>query len=232
MSDFRVDEAVVSTARDQPAALRVYEALKAEILAGAIEPGGQLRETPLSARFAVSRTPIREALQRLVADGLAEGEGGHVVVTRFAFEDLLDFYGLLSVVQGHVTRLVAERATDEEIVRLGASLKDSVALARAGELEGLRARTREFEAALESATHSPRVERLNQQLFMSGLLAHGATVTLERLKERLAGHRAMITAVKRRDADAAERAGRDHILRIRYRYFLGGGPPPRALRRG
>lgn len=89
-------------------AVRVHEELRSDILGGRCEPGSRLREEELAERFGLSRTPVREALRRLEADGLVTvtpRRGAEVV--RWRDDDLAELVELRALLEGHAARRAA-----------------------------------------------------------------------------------------------------------------------------
>lgn len=102
---------------------RVYHQLRAEILEGQIAPGRQLAEVEISQRFGISRTPVREALGRLVADGLAEQSSGRgTAVTPVSTDDLLPLFEVREALEVQAARLAARRGRPEVFADLAAEL--------------------------------------------------------------------------------------------------------------
>jgi DNA-binding GntR family transcriptional regulator len=92
---------------------RVYQALREELMSGGIAPWERLAEERLAERFAVSRTPVREALARLRSDGLVERRAGGLYLYMPSFEDLADLYELRITIELQGIR----RAIDDPTVR-------------------------------------------------------------------------------------------------------------------
>lgn len=103
----------------------VFETLENDILSGTYKRGDTLTELKLCERLGVSRTPIREALNRLKEQQLVTATSSHSVVVRGVSEqDLADIYEIRLRIEGYATRLCAERITDEQL----GELKEIVAL--------------------------------------------------------------------------------------------------------
>ncbi|MBB4735467.1 GntR family transcriptional regulator [Micrococcus cohnii] len=99
---------------------RAYTSLKAEILDWTLLPGTVLGEVEQAERLGTSRTPVREALSRLVADGLAEQNAGRgVVVADLSLEQADQLFDLRIALESLLARRAAERATAEDASRLG-----------------------------------------------------------------------------------------------------------------
>lgn len=89
---------------------RAYEALRDEIVEWQLRPGTVLGEVEQAARLGVSRTPLREALSRLAADGLVEPAPGRgMVVTGVSIDNVAEIFELRQALETHAARLVAER---------------------------------------------------------------------------------------------------------------------------
>ena len=103
----------------------VFETLENDILSGIYNRGDTLTELKLCERLGVSRTPIREALNRLKEQQLVTATSSHSVVVRGVSEqDLADIYEIRLRIEGYATRLCAERIIDEQLNEL----KEIVAL--------------------------------------------------------------------------------------------------------
>jgi DNA-binding GntR family transcriptional regulator len=103
---------------DRPKTIRefVYEQMKDKILTGVYRPGERLIETNLAQDLDVSRTPIRDALNRLESQGLVETLPHRgIFVTRLTEKKLRDFYQTRAVMEGLAAKLAAESATREEL---------------------------------------------------------------------------------------------------------------------
>lgn len=97
---------------------QVFETLEGEILSGVLAAGELLTELKLCERMGVSRTPVREALHRLMQEGLLD-ETTHGMVVRGVSEgDLADIYEIRRRIEGYATRLCAERITEEQLAEM------------------------------------------------------------------------------------------------------------------
>lgn len=97
----------------------VFEALENDILSGVYQRGDTLTELKLCERLGVSRTPVREALNRLKEQQLVSETSSHSVIVRGVSEqDLADIYEIRLRIEGYATRLCAERITDEQLMEL------------------------------------------------------------------------------------------------------------------
>lgn len=144
---------------------RVYEALRADIVALRLPPGTELGEVELAARLGVSRTPVREALSRLAADGLAvAGRGRTLVVSPLDATEITHLFQLREALETQAARLAARSADRTRFTALAgefAAVPD-----RLGELgeDGYYALTGELDAAVDAAIASPHLARALRQL--------------------------------------------------------------------
>lgn len=97
---------------------QVFEALESDILSGSYPSGELLTELKLCERMGVSRTPIREALHRLLQEGLVEETTHGMIVRGVSEQDLADIYEIRRRIEGYATRLCAERITEEQLAEL------------------------------------------------------------------------------------------------------------------
>jgi len=103
----------------------VYTSLKAMIVTGQIPPGSRVTESDIAAKLNVSRTPVREAFNRLERDGLVTGRPRQgYVVTEFDINMFREAFAIRELLDGHATELAAAAATDKDKARLRAMLAE------------------------------------------------------------------------------------------------------------
>lgn len=188
----------------------VYQRLLDEIREGALLPGDRLREIDLSERLGVSRTPVREAIRQLEADGLVT----HVPrqgasVRSLSYAEVMELYEMRAVLEGTAALLAARAASDVELDELEV-LNDRLAKAGTGP-EAARI-NRVFHATLLDAAKNRFLAKSMLSL-QKALLILGPSQLLdnERADAAVAEHRCIMTALKSRDSAAAEMEMRAHI---------------------
>ena len=188
----------------------VYQRLLDEIREGALLPGDRLREIDLSNRLGVSRTPVREAIRQLEADGLVT----HVprqgaTVRSLSYAEIMELYEMRAVLEGTAARLVARAASDIELDELEV-LNDQLAQAGTGP-EAARI-NRVFHATLLDVAKNRFLAKSMLSL-QKALLILGPSQLLdnERADAAVAEHRRIMAALKSRDSAAAEMEMRAHI---------------------
>lgn len=108
---------------------RAYAALRDDIVEWRLRPGTLLAEVEQSERLGVSRTPLREALGRLTAEGLTTAAGGRgVMVTGISLEDIDKLFELRETLEGRAAELAAERGNPEDFAHLHRELLAAPAL--------------------------------------------------------------------------------------------------------
>ncbi len=187
-----------------------YQRLLDEVREGTLLPGDRLREIELSERLGVSRTPIREAIRQLEADGLVT----HVprlgaTVRSLDYAEVMELYEMRAVLEGTAARLAARAASDVELDELEVL---NVRLAEAGTgLDAARI-NRIFHATLLDAAKNRFLAKSMLSL-QKALLILGPSQLLDsdRTETAVAEHRHIMAALKSRDGAAAETEMRAHI---------------------
>ena len=200
----------MSEDQDAPQGQTVYRQLLSEIRTGLLLPGARLRETELAARLNTSRTPVREALRQLEADGLvshAPRQGA--TLRRLDYGEVVELYEMRAVLEGTAARLAARGAMPVEIEEL-AAINADLASADLG-LPAQETNRQFHRMLLETARNRYLVKSMST--LHKTLLILGPTTLAEsgRQAGAVAEHAAVIEAVAARDGDAAERAMRAHI---------------------
>ncbi len=184
--------------------VRVRDLLEEAILEGDLKPGQRLRAEALAQRFGTSRTPIREALLQLEAQGLVDVEPNRGAVVRsFDPDDLRDLYELRALLEPKAAALAAGRITDADIERL-----DELCGA-----DDLIVANEAFHRIIIEAAGSPR-------LTVAMRAASGIPRTFRSVfwhddrqrEESMMCHRRLVAAFRARDAHLAEAVMRMHIL--------------------
>lgn len=203
----------------------ITNAMREAILDGVLGPSTWLREDELAAAFAVSRTPVREALRRLADEGLAVKTVYHgTVVAPLSFEDVLALYVVRIDLEGLAARLAATSRPAGLVERLEDIHRQMGKLAETGDATGLASANLEFHRLLRRAAANSYLERFLTQVEHAVRRVPSSFTAQDRHSEALAEHAAIIDAVRTGDADAAEAAAKHHMRRareVRLRSVLG-----------
>lgn len=187
-----------------------YGALLMEIREGRLSPGDRLRETDLAARFGVSRTPVREAIRQLEADGLVTHLARvGATVRKLDYSEVMELYEMRSVLECTAARMAARVASDVEISELKA-ISDDIANSGSGD-EASRLNRQFHSALLEAAKNRFLIKSMLALQKTMLILGRTTLADEDRYKSALLEHKDILDALEARDGDAAERAMRAHI---------------------
>ena len=202
-----------------PLRQQVLDGLRQAIIAGQLAPGARLTERELTEMMGVSRTVIREALRQLESEGLvALIPNKGPVVRELSLAEAKDLYHIRAVLEGLAARLFVENAGDAQVRQLAQAL-DVVAgaYARGDAREVLATKNRFYDvlfAGARSATLSSMLGTLHARIWRWRALglSHPQR-SAQRSRESVRNLRAMLAAIRKRDADAAERLTREEAQR-------------------
>ena len=174
------------------------------------KPGDRLVESELADRLGVSRTPVREALQRLETQSLLTRDGRSLIVASLDHTQMAELYVVRGTLEGLAARLAARHATPEEI----AVLRDMLAADQAlrNDPAGLSRANRRFHKQIHLASHNRfLVQQLDLVHRSMALLATTSIAAEGRGADTLAEHGRIVDAIAAGDGDAADAALRAHI---------------------
>lgn len=191
-----------------------YDRIKQMLVGFSLRPGDRLNESALSKDLGVSRTPLREALNRLVAEGFIEtrpGEG--FFCRRLDAQNIRDLYDLREVLECATVDRACRVASDEDLAAL-----DDWLTAKGLDVTGL---TVAEACERDEAFHLKIAELSGNPLLVDALKSVNEKIRYLRwvqldqnqLKSTKNGHRLVMKSLKEREAEAASRAMRDHISR-------------------
>lgn len=186
-----------------------YERLRADIVAGEFGPGDSLAEIALGTRYGTSRTPIREALQRLESDMLVERTPRGMQVRTSTPEEILDIYEVRIDLEGLAARAAARRRNELDCARMKAA-RDAMSelVAPAGRAEA----NQEFHKMIWAASHNQTLIDQLERLSLNLLRYPTTTLSVpERWEAALGEHDRLVEAILSRDAVAAEQIAEEHM---------------------
>jgi len=202
-----------------PLRQQVLDALRQAIIDGRLAPGARLTERELTEMMKVSRTVIREALRQLESEGLiAIIPNKGPVVRALTLAEAKDLYQIRAVLEGLAARLFTEHASEEQVKRLADALGIVVDAYASGDAQQvLETKNRFYDVLFEGAgseTLSTMLGTLHARIWRWRALGLSHPERSEqRSKESVRNLRAMLAAIRKRDADAAERITRDEANR-------------------
>jgi DNA-binding GntR family transcriptional regulator len=194
-------------------------ALRHAILSGSLAPGQRLSVPALALRLGVSRSPVREAVLALAAEGLAvETPRRGVIVTDLGPEDADAIHEARGPLEGFAARLAAERGPSALSAQLQAILDQQAVAVAANDENAFSQANEAFHAAIAEACGNMEMRRLLRSLQSRMALALRRTAArIGHRQNALEEHHAIATAIAARNGDAAEAAMRAHIAATRQR---------------
>lgn len=195
-------------------ASELYDWLRTAIVSGELKPHDRLVETTIADLASVSRTPVREALQRLEVDGLVrEGDGGGLEVCGFSLDELADLCAVRETLEGMATGLAAVSRSNLELATLRGIILQEEALV--DDENAVHARVELNHSFHETLWRASRNRYLADELArLRSLIERLQDTTLrqsDRIEEAIREHVAIVEALDRRDASEAEDLARQHF---------------------
>jgi len=189
-----------------------YQLILRAIDVGTYRPGDRLVESELADRFGVSRTPIREALQRLETQSLLARDGRSLIVASLDHNQMAELYVVRSELEGLAARLAARHATEEEVRLLREFVEEDKG--RVGDPSALSRTNRRFHRQVHLASHNRYLVQQLDLVYRSMALMTTTSLAAEGRSERaLEEHAAVVDAISKSDADAAQKELKGHISR-------------------
>jgi DNA-binding GntR family transcriptional regulator len=206
------------------AAARAYASVRDGIVRGAYAAGARLTELDLAQTIGVSRTPVREALRRLHAEGLVEFEPNHgAVVAAFDLEDAEEIFELRALLEPISARRAAERAAPAIIAQLRALSQQQMLEStqrRAGYLTRISDLNDRFHRLIQAAANSPRLAKTLAGLIEAPLILRTfAQYSSAELRRSADQHLELVQAFEARDPMWAHSVMHAHILAGRATYL-------------
>ena len=193
---------------NKDAYLLILEAIDSHVY----KPGDRLVESELADRFGVSRTPIREALQRLETQSLLTRDGRSLIVASLDHTQMAELYVVRGELEGLAARMAASHATPEEVRVLRDMLEEDRKLL--GDPVALSRANKRFHKQIHLASHNRFLVRQLDLVHRSMALLATTSLAAEGRGERaLDEHAAIVDAIAAGDGDTAAQALRDHISR-------------------
>lgn len=203
----------------------VYDELRKQILTLKFKPGMPLDEVSLAAQFGLSRSPVRDALARLISEGLVTILPNRtILVTPFEIEEFPNYISALDLIQRAVTRLAALKRNDEDLGRIRAADAAYLEAVSTGDFQAMSEMNKAFHMAVAEAGKNPYFISYYEKLLGEGQrLLHlhfdyiiSAASTTTRLGR---DHDVMIDAIAAGKPDEAEQAAHEHTMLFQRRFL-------------
>jgi len=181
----------------QSTAELIADQLRSAIMYGVFAPGTQLGEAELAARFAVSRGPLREAMQRLVQEGLLRGERHRgLFVIDLDAADVRDIYLARLAIERMACQLIMNGNRGEAVARLSEALLNLVTAAESRDRNAMSDADQAFHQTLVSSSGNSRLERMAHTLLVETRMCLAALQAhYPEPEELVTEHRALVDAI-------------------------------------
>lgn len=206
----------------------IAEQIRSAIVRGALGPGEQLGEAELAAHFQVSRGPLREAMQRLLSEGLLYSiRNRGIFVTELTFDDVVDIYRSRWVIEGGALDLVLDGRREQTWKALEPAIEEMRTAAEREDATGVSDGDRRFHEILVASAESPRLVRAARTLLVETRMCLGALqTTYPDLHVQVDEHVVLREAIRTADRDEVRRLLDEHlhdtVTRLRERQNVDG----------
>lgn len=206
--------------------VRVYQALLDSIVSGQLLPGDALRPEAIAHQLEVSTTPVREAMQKLEADGLAiklPYQGWFV--REFSEEEIRSLYEFRVAMECFSVRLACQRITADELAWLHRHQLTGQAALDVGDIDAYRLYNRDLHLAIMRAAKNSHLLSVTAQMGLQTELLMARTIRISgRPLRAIEEHRQLIEFIEQRDPDSAQKLMEHHILSAMSDIFAENSP--------
>ncbi|MBW1613186.1 MAG: GntR family transcriptional regulator [Deltaproteobacteria bacterium] len=211
----RLDPFPIRSLKKENLGNQAFEQIKQMIVRGEIPAGKRIIESELAESMGISRTPVREAVHKLGAEGFLKPlpKGGYVV-RGLGISDIEETFEIRSILESFAAFLAANRHRHEEILPLEEKIEEFQRSLDNNDLKELARLNTEFHELLYALSRSQRLIKMIYNLrdeiyFLRKIILN--SIDMARLSNK--DHREIINAIEKRQAKTAEMLVRDHILR-------------------
>lgn len=192
---------------------QAYKILYEQITRGQIAPNTALSEIDLAKSLEMSRTPVRDAVSRLVQDGLLERTNGRLTVVDMTYSRAADAFVARAAIEGVASRLACSTATPKDLESLHEILSMADETLKLGDVSTVVSLNFRFHRVIIGMSENPTLIAMSKQAdAMVHRFRHISAANFGRVRQATASHKAILEAFQRRDADECERLMREDIL--------------------
>lgn len=195
----------------------VYRRLREAILIGRIPMGTRINELELASAWQISRTPIRDALQRLEAEGLVQATAGRgMLVPRLSSAEVEELYAVREALEGMAARRAAERTTTQFLAHLNTQLKNYGVALKQEDVVQLVAADGALHDVISQMAQNHRLEQAIQTTRSRVHQVHARSFRLRgRASKTFRELAKVVAAIRTKDAARAEVSLREHLASLR-----------------
>ncbi|MCD6472897.1 GntR family transcriptional regulator [Candidatus Aerophobetes bacterium] len=201
------------TSKIQNLHIIIYEKIKSQIINFTLKPGQKLQDRQLGLEFGVSRTPIREALNRLVQEGFVRQISGRgYFVKEISIKDIEEIYEVREALEVLAAQQAVRNINNHQIKRLSEILKSHEKLIQKGEVKSRLLKDADFHKTIALSSENRYLYEIINNIFDKIAVFKGIGVlSLQRAKTAYQQHKEIFNSLKERDAQALEKKLRKHI---------------------
>lgn len=204
----------------KPLKEEIYDALHRQIIAGKYGPGDWLRQEDIASQMGVSMTPVREALDLLVAKGIAERVPYRGVrVREMSHKEVVEAYGLRLLLEALIAREASKNITEEQIARIKSIMEEMDKQVNLNDMPQERQLSREFHSAIADASGNSLLIQLYtivSNAFPDWLLYEALYRKPELVSDSVTQthneHAAILEALKKGETDLAVQVSLEHVM--------------------
>ena len=197
---------------------KVYRTIKKQIIQGMLEPGSRFTENNLAEKLKVSRTPIREAMRKLVNEGLVNASPNKkMTISEVSISDIKEVLMIRGVLEGLAANIASKRITCQEINELENIVKKMVQSVKNNNLLAYFEEDDKFHDFILKVCNSKWIIRVRNNL--SNIIYRYRFKSLSvpgRLLHSLEEHKEILESLKRHDSEGAEKTSKIHMVEIKY----------------
>ena len=212
--------AAIELVRQQSLTSLVQREIERRILAGELAPGAKLNEAELAVAMGVSRGPVREAFRALEQAGLVHTQKNRgVFVRQVSLEEADEIYEVRAALEAQIGRLAAKRITPDQLERLRGIVKRMHSVGRSRDADAYFPLNLEFHEVLADAAANRALAANYRRVVNELNLYRRETLTrnVDIIPVSTQDHEAIVNAIAKGDAAAAERLLYDHVINSRAR---------------
>jgi len=196
---------------------KVYRLIKDRIIKGDFKPRTKIYEVTIAKKLGVSRTPVREALRELAAEGFVKMEPNlGVMVIDFSLDDLQEVLQIRKLIEGFAASVAAQKISEAELKQLEKTIARMSLCIDKGDVVGYSEANAEFHDIIFKVCGNKKLTKIHENLsntdhrFRIRALRNNSA----RLKYSLEEHQKIFEALKRRNSEEAERFSQEHIDKV------------------
>lgn len=192
---------------------RVYQILKNSIIEGNLVEGSKITEAEISKQIGVSTTPVREAIRRLVIEGLITlHPNKRMTISKILPKDIIEVYQLRGVLCSLAARLLAEKITDEDIVRFNKIISEMEVFAQMEDVIAYSKLADKFHSLMVHLSGNKRLENITGNLHEQVYRYRIKSLRVKgRIGKSLNEHKKILEALSKHDPEQSAKNCQEHI---------------------